>query len=70
MALDLLAKFSVVKQVDTTDGLDLYDVFLDEEEIFELSYSHKRDNETFCKKCGKKKPEKDLNQDLQNNIKV
>ncbi len=47
MAIDLLAKFSVVDKVDSSDGKELYEVYLSDNEQVILSYKHARDRVIF-----------------------
>jgi hypothetical protein len=47
MGLDLLAKFSVVDKVDPTDGQELFDNLLADDEEILLSYKHRRDRVIF-----------------------
>lgn len=50
MALDLLAKFSVVEKADVNDGKELFEMFLTEGENIQLSYKHVRDRVIFTDK--------------------
>jgi hypothetical protein len=43
MALDLLTSFSVIDEVDSNDGRDLYSFLLANDEVVEHSYRHSRD---------------------------
>ena len=47
MGIDLLAKFSVIEKVDSDDGLELFEIFLAENETVVLSYKHARDRVIF-----------------------
>ncbi len=47
MAIDLLAKFSVVEKIASEEGRELYDDFITEGESIFLSYRHKRDRVIF-----------------------
>ncbi len=47
MAIDLLAKFSVVEKVDPENGKELYELFLAKNETVILSYKHTRDRVIF-----------------------
>lgn len=50
MAIDLLAKFSVIEKVDQNDGNNLFGIFLVENEKVILNYKHVRDRVIFTDK--------------------
>jgi hypothetical protein len=50
MALELIAKFSVVEKVENESGKDLYEGFLQKDETVRLSYKHVRDRVVFTDK--------------------
>lgn len=47
MGLDLLAKFSVTKKVDESDGRNHFDIFLADDESVLLNFKHTRDRVVF-----------------------
>ena len=47
MALDLIAKFSVLEKVTPAESKEIFDVFLAPEEEIILSYKHARDKVVF-----------------------
>ncbi len=50
MAIDLIAKFSVVEKVDSNDSKELFDLFLAPDEQIVLSYKNVRDKVVFTTK--------------------
>lgn len=50
MALDLLAKFSVIEKVDISDAKELFEMFITENEHVLMSYKHVRDRVIFTNK--------------------
>jgi hypothetical protein len=50
MAIDLIAKFSVVDKVDTNDSKEIFDPFLAPDEQIVLSYKNTRDKIIFTTK--------------------
>ena len=47
MAIDLIAKFSVIGKVDNDDSKEIFEPFLAHDERIMLSYRHKRDKVVF-----------------------
>lgn len=50
MAIDLIAKFSVVDKVDPNDSKEIFDIFLAPDEQIVLSYKNVRDKVVFTNK--------------------
>ncbi len=50
MAIDLIAKFSVIDKVDPNDSKEIFNLFLAPDEQIVLSYKHARDKVVFTTK--------------------